>query len=531
MKEISFFDVSVIAIFFLLIFFVGFLYSKSRATVEEYLVSPRSTGWVVLGLAAFAVNTSSSTLMIISASAHSSGMIIFNYELTGIVCCLIFAFIFGPVYFRNKIKTIPEYLELRFNSTTRIIFSALTILTHIFTKISIYLFAGGIFLQQITDMDIYSLMLFITIVTGIYSILDGQKPIIHTQMTQAIFILTGGAILFYFVINAGQGFEDTLGKVAPAKLDLIKPASDAEYPWPGLFFSLFIVGIWYHCLDAEMAQKFLSGKTLQDSQASIIFLGFLKFSILFIVIVPGIFGSVLFPEISNDIIYSGVFQKVVPEGLKGFVIAGFLAALMSSLSASFNACSALYTFDIYKKLYPHSQNFILINIGKIGTIVIVILSMNWIVFIKFLQHNTFQFVASAFSYMTPPIVAVFSAGIFSKTASPKAATATLIIGSIISFLMIMIQVVVKTEITGSDILTPIVNFNFLYFTVISFLFYLALIFIVSYFDTPINNSGIMEVTLNSLTWKESLNSSKIKVAGILLFIIVTLIYILLHKIR
>ncbi len=522
-----------IIVFFILCFVLAVHYSKGKLTLAQYFLAKNNFNWFIVGFVAFITNTAASTFITISSWGFRDGVAAFNFELTGIVCCIVLSLIFGRIYMSNNIYTTPEYIGKRFNSTTAYTTSFLLIFMYIVSRISVILICIAMVANYFLGIDIYTSSIFIILFCGVYSIVGGQRTIMMTGFVIGWILLFGALLVTYFVWGDAIAINKATG-LSEDYMHLLRPVGKDTFSWPGVLFGMPIIGIWYHCINHELVQKFLGSKNYLHFQAGALFHGYLKLLVFPLVILPAILGYVVCKEVDSEMIYPVMIYSFVPKSLQGIAICGFMASGMVALSATFNACSTLFTFDFYKKIYPQANDFVLMNIGKIATIVIVIVSMIWVVLLQTLHSNIFLFVTSVLTYFTPPFAVIYLTGVLWARATPRAALYTLISGIGLSFMKFVIAFMNNNNWIENPTMKWIAEFNFFYFTILLFLFNLLTIVALSYTEPAQDINSIKSLLLKN-NWKFELKSpadiafqKRIYVAAGVLFMIVVGVYILFY---
>jgi SSS family solute:Na+ symporter len=523
-------SVYTIVLFFILCFVLSIHYSKGKTSLVEYFLAKKDFNWFIVGFVAFVTNTAATTFITISAWSFRDGLAVFNFELTGIICCIILSLVFGRIYLANNIYTTPEYISKRFNNTTGYITSVLLIFMYIMSRISVILICTALVADFFLGIDLFTSSLFIIIFCGVYSIVGGQRTIVMTGFVIGWIMLVGGLLLPAFILtNAELGIK--LTELPNNYLSLLKPIGKDTFSWPGVLLGMPIIGIWYHCINHELVQKFLGSKNYLHFQAGALFHGYLKLLVFPLVILPGLLGFIICTEAQGDQLYPMLIFSYVPKSIQGIVICGFLASGMVALSASFNACSTLFTFDFYRKIYPNANDFVLMNIGKIATIVIVIVSMIWVVLLQTLHSDIFLFVTSVLTYFTPPFAVIYLTGVLWARATPRAAMYTLISGIVLSFVKFIISFMNNNGWIENPFWKFFAEYNFFYFTCLLFVFNLFTIIILSYMEPAQDMNSIKTLLLkNNWKWEMKLPADiafqkRIYFAAGILFLTVVGIYI------
>ncbi len=351
--EISLIDGSIVIAYLVFVILLGFYFSKKHENAEDYFLAGRSLTWPVIGFSLFASNMSSNSLMGLAGAGFADGFSVYSYEWMAILVLIIFAVFFLPFYLKNKIFTIPEYLEKRFDYGTRAYASSIAIVLNVIVDIAATLFAGGIAMQLLfPEIPLWLIVSFISFIAGIYTITGGLKAVVYTDTIQAIILIIGSIIITVVAWNESGGMSEVMKVVDAGHTQIIKPISDKALPWPGLI-GVFIIGFYFWGTNQYITQRSLAAKNKREGQWGALFAGLLKISIIFIMIFPGAFARVLYPDISPNEVYPTLLFDLLPTGILGLVLAGFIAALMSSVDSGLNSVSTLFTMDFYKKWYPN----------------------------------------------------------------------------------------------------------------------------------------------------------------------------------
>ena len=491
-------DILVVAFYFLVIFGMGLKYTYSQKSSSEYFLGGRDFGWIAVALSLFATNISSEHVVGLAGNGFSKSIGTLNFELIGGLSCVLLSWTFGRYYIRNHVFTLPEFIEKRFNYFCRFYLSVGSIFAYILTKISIMLLAGAIFLEKIAGIDVYTSSICLVVITGIYTISGGFSSVVYTTVAQGVILICGGLILTVVSINEIGGLGQIIYSIPTQDLHLLQSIDSPDFPWTGVIFGIPILTIWYHCTDQFMVQKFLVAKDLPNAQAGSVGSAYLKLLPFFLFIIPGIVAHLLYPDISPEDAYATLLVKTLPPGVRGLVIAAFLAALMSSLSSAFATCSTLFTLDIYKKIYPSANDFMIVNVGRIMTFVIVIIAIIWVIFIKSLTGSLYMFLQSVTAYVAPPITAVFLAAILWSKANEKGASAALVLGFVIGMSRFLIEMFISKGVITQGLFFEFGSIHFLHFAIILFIISMFVVISVSAF------TGLPPMTkVQGLTYKYS----------------------------
>lgn len=430
-------DLLIITAYLVFICWHGISVKDSYRSADDYFLASRSLGWPIIGFSLFATNISTSSIIGLGGSGYETGISVFNYEWTGAIMLAIFAIFIIPYYIRNRLTTMPEFLQRRFDKRSRLFFSVISILINVLIDIAGALYAGSLFLRGIfPGIDLYIFVGAMALIAGLYTVVGGLKAVVFTDTVQGILLAAGvGVISVMLFVNLGT-WSQIKASLPADYLSLIQPSGDSFIPWPTLFVSLPILGFYFMCSNQHMVQRILGAKSIEDGRKGAIFAGFLKLPLLFLLVLPGTLGRLAYPELENpNLIFPKLLFDLLPVGLLGFVITGFIAALMSSIDSALTAAGSIATLDIYKKANPGNSERHYIRAGKILIMIFVFIASLWAPFIE--QFPTlWEYLQAVLAYLTPPVVSCFLFGLFWSRASSDAAYYTLLIGTFFAFGMV-----------------------------------------------------------------------------------------------
>jgi len=474
-------DNLVIVTYFLIVFGIGIYYSRRpKETTSEYFLAGHSIGWFAVGASLFSTNISSEHFIGLAGSGASSGLAVGCYEWSASFCLFILGWLFVPYYLKSKVFTMPEFLERRFDSRCRWYLTVVSLIAYVFTKISVHLFAGAILMREVLGWDYLTTSILLVVATGIYTITGGLKAVIYTDLFQSFVLITGAVVLSGVGLYHVGGFAGLRAALPPDFFHMIKPASDPVYPWVGTIFGTMILGIWYWCTDQSIVQKTLSAKDLENARKGTFFCATLKILPVFILVLPGLIAKALYSTVvTGDNAYPTLVLRLLPRGLVGLMVAALLAALMSAMSSVLNSCSTLITMDIFRKTHPHASEKRLVNVGRLATGVIVVISIMWVPLIKYLSNEIYQYLQSVQAYIGAPITATFLVGVLWKRATARAAFTTLITGGLLGAGRFVLDVMHDAFQVDLGVWNALVKFSFLNYSVIVFLFCVLLMFVIS----------------------------------------------------
>ena len=461
---------------------------RQKKTSDGYFLAGRELGWFVIGASIFASNIGSEHLVGLAASGATDGVAMAHYELHA-WCLLILAWVMVPFYMRSKVFTMPEFLERRFSPAARTVLSVISLVAYVLTKIAVGIFAGGVvFSVLIPELSLWGLdsfwvgSLVVVVITGLYTIVGGMRAVAYTEAIQTIVLVIGSALVTFFGLQALGGWSELRAIVPSDMFNLWKPlvpdglqstwapVRDSQqmawyfndnYPWLGMLVCAPVIGLWYWCTDQYIVQRTLTAKNETEARRGSIAAAFFKLLPVFIFIIPGIICYALalsgkvpyFQQImigaDGNIIRDSAQQafplmvsQVLPIGVRGIVVAGLLAALMSSLAGAFNASATLFTIDFYGRLHRGVSQEKLVWVGRVATAVMVLIAIFWIPVIKG-GRGLYDYLQGVQSYLAPPIFVVFFLGVFYKRLNAKGCLWALITGFALGIARLAVDTPVK----------------------------------------------------------------------------------------
>src|SRR5262252_8461170 len=289
-------DIAIIAVYFVIVFGIGFYFSRKERTSEDYFLASRNVWWFFIGASLFVSNISTEHFIGLSGTGASSGLAVGHFEWLACLILLILGWVFVPFYLRSNVFTMPEFLERRFNRQCAVYLAAISIIAYIFTKISVQLYAASVVLERVAGWPLWKTAVILVLATGIYTVAGGLAAVIYTDTVQTLILITGAVALTVIGLTRVGGLDHLRTMVPPGYFHMIKPASDANFPWTGIFFGAPILGIWYWCTDQVIVQRVLSARDEGHAKAGTIFAGFLKILPVFMLIVPGMISRALYPQ-------------------------------------------------------------------------------------------------------------------------------------------------------------------------------------------------------------------------------------------
>jgi len=477
-------DWLVVGAYFALLIVIVWKSSQRQDTSTDYFLAGRDIGWFVVGCSLLASNIGSEHIVGLAGNGATSGMAMAHWELQAWVMLLL-GWVFVPFYYRSGVSTMPEFLERRFDASTRLVLSWVSLVAYVFTKVSVTVFAGALVFQTLlpdtfgTPEKAFVVGAVTTVVlTGIYTVFGGLRAVVYTEVAQTGLLLSGSFFITLFGLGELGGWselEAIIGKKADT-FALWRPLEDPDFPWLGVMVASPIIGIWYWCTDQYIVQRTLAARTLTDARRGAIFGGYLKVLPVFIFLIPGMIGYALHQRgiitipsdaegnVSGDMVFPTMVATLLPAGLRGIVVAGVLSALMSSLASLFNSSATLFTLDIYSKFRPGASEKRLVFVGRVATVIVVVLGLVWIPVMKYISSGgLYQYLQSVQGYLAPPITAVFLLGLFVKRVNARGALWGLSVGFLLGMAKLTIQALYGAGIIAKGgVLGAVGELNFLY---------------------------------------------------------------------
>lgn len=479
-------DLVIVVLYLVAITWWGLRHGKS-GDAGSYFLAGRTMPWWVVGLSLFAASISSTTLIGQSADAYHTGIAVFNYNLTGgVVVMVFFAVFLLPLYIRSGIFTIPEFLEKRFDKRARFYFSAISIIGNIFLDAAGAMYAAALIVKLIfPEADMGLIILIFALLAASYTIPGGLSSAISAELVQAVILIAGSVILTVACFLDGGETLITQFREGDMTMKLIRPMSDSATPWLGLFIGMPVSGLYFWANNQTLVQRVLSARSVDEGRKGVMFCGFLTLITLVIIVFPGVIARDLFPGLDNpDMVYPTMVMELLPVGLLGIMLSALLAALTSTLSAILNSTSTLFTMDFYSKMNPQADSAKLVNVGKLTTLVILVIAALWAPSIsKF--DSLLKYYQEMISYIAPPVVAAFISGIFFKRTNAQGAFTGLLSGLVLAVVLLFF----REDIFG--------NMHFLFVIPILFTFSMLVIMTVSRFY-PAPDEARLENTVFSV---------------------------------
>ncbi|XP_066264033.1 sodium/glucose cotransporter 4-like [Branchiostoma lanceolatum] len=528
-------DIVVIAVYFVLIMAVGIwsMVKANRGTVTGYFLAGRSMWWGPIGLSLYGSNIGSTSFIGLAGTGAASGIAVSAYELSGLFCLLLLAWLYIPVYISSAVTTMPQYLKKRFGGRRlQIYLSVLALIQYIFIKISADMFAGALFIQLALGWSLYPSILLLLAITAVYTIGGGLTAVMYTDAVSVCIMVIGAIILMVMAFVRVGGIETliteyfqsipdvrppntTCGVPTLEAFHLFRDATGSDLPWPGLVFGIFILSAWYFCTDQVLVQRSLAAKNMTHAKGGSILAAGLKILPLFLMVMPGMISRVLFkddvacvtaeecvracgnPASCTNIAYPKLVIELMPVGLRGLMVATMLAALMSSLTSVFNSSSSIFTVDLWGRVRRKASQRELMLVGRLFVLVMVGVGILWIPVVQAAQGGQlFDYIQSITSYQAPPVLACFTLGILWPRTNEPGAFWGMIIGLVVGTVRLILDFSYGFPRCGEPDNRPdiITRFHFLHFAILLFTLCIVATVVISLLTEPQDKDKLVRLT-------------------------------------
>jgi SSS family solute:Na+ symporter len=549
--------------FSILLCVVTWVVRKGKDTAADYFLAGRNLGWWIIGASIFASNIGSEHIVGLAGSGASDGVALAHYELHA-WCLLVLAWVFVPFYSRSLVFTMPEFLERRFSAPSRYVLSVVSLVTFIVSKIAVGIFAGGVvFATLLPEMRLtlggWTIDSFwigsvaVIVLTGFYTMVGGMRAVVYNDAVQVVVLITGSALLTFYGLHILGGWSEVRRYCGSEMLDLWRPITPAgvqstwapvletnasgavvrqawyfngNFPWPGMLICAPIIGLWYWCTDQYIVQRALGAPDQRTARRGSIFAAFLKLFPVYLFIIPGLICFALaksgkIAEFAALVGHDGkpvpseaqaafplMVKYLLPPGLRGIVVAGLLSALMGSLAGVFNACSTLFTVDLYQKLRPAASEHQVVRTGRIATAVMILVALAWIPVIQG-AHGLYGYLQAVQGYLAPPIFVVFFFGVFWKRLNAQGCLWAMLVGFVVGIFRMAVDTPVTMKLAGFEdgyargsFLWIVNNINFQYFSVLITVLSAVVMVAVSYATREPDYGRIQSLTFATTTEEE-----------------------------
>ncbi|WP_111979371.1 sodium/sugar symporter [Algibacillus agarilyticus] len=423
--------------------------STHERNTEDYFLASKSLPWWAIGASLIASNISAEQIIGMSGSGYAMGLAIASYEWMSAITLLIVGKYLLPIFLKNEIYTMPQYLEQRFDARVKTILALFWLVVYVFVNLTAVLWLGGLAIETVAGVDWLFGMIFLALFSIAYSLYGGLKAVAFTDILQVVLLVFGGLLLSYLALDAvadGQGFLVGFGiltEKVPTHFDMILSSDNPNYmSLPGI--SVLVGGMWvmnfsYWGFNQYIIQRALAAKSTAEAQKGIAFAAYLKMLMPLIVVLPGIAAVILYPDLTKpDEAYPSM-MSLMPAGIKGLVFAALVAAIVSSLASMTNSISTIFTMDIYKPIKPNKSQTHYVFIGRLATLVALSLALITAQPLLGKFDQAFQYIQEFTGMFTPGIVVIFVLGMFWQRATSMGALSAALGSAILSFTLKMLM--------------------------------------------------------------------------------------------
>ena len=514
-------DWCTLGLFFLvLIGIIWWVLRQKEETTVDYFLAGRNAGWIAVGASIFASNIGSEHLVGLAGAGAKSGMAMSHWEFHAWLI-LVLGWLFVPFYARSGVFTMPEFLERRYCPAARNFLSVISLVSYVLTKVAVTVYAGGLVFKTVLGIEYITVAgvqidffwvgaIGLVVITGLYTIFGGMKAVLYTSILQAPVLIIGSLVILFVGLHKLGGWGEleaicsqNVTEHGDGMMNMIRSAEDPDFPWTGVLLGSAIIGFWYWCTDRYIVQRTLSALNQKEARRGTIFAGYMKLLPVFIFLVPGMIAYAMHQKgminlESPDKAFPVLVATLLPAGIKGIVVGGLVAALMSSLASLFNSSATLFTLDFYKKFRPQSSEKHLVFIGRIATATVVVLGVAWIPVMYIIADYLYKYLQMVQSLVGPSIAAVFVLGVFSKRTTAAGGLWGLVIGFALGMLRLVLVIFQKFLPEGSFMLW-IAEVNWLHYCIFLFFLSLGLCFVISLFTKKPSPEQLRGLTYGSGT--------------------------------
>jgi SSS family solute:Na+ symporter len=429
------FDVVIIVLSLVGVMAVGLWFARKWKDSADFFLAGRNVAWPFIGFSLFATNISSEHFVGLASAGHYRGLVEGGYEWIASYCLLVLAAVFAPQYLKHKVFTIPEFFEKRYGVEARVALSAYFLVMIVLTKTAVATYTGSIVIRDFTGWNLTAIMWGIGLFTAAYTMAGGLAAVIYTDFIQALILIAGSAVLTWVALAQVGWWPGLVTKLeAAGRMDLlsmVRPPDDpGDRPFTGFILGNFLTGgMFYWCMDQVNVQRVLGARNVNHARGGAILAGFLKIIPVFIMVLPGVIAFVLFPQIGADhnSTYSVLLRELMPTGLRGFVIAALLAALMSSLSSTFNSASTIVARDFLLRFRPQSSLKAQVAVGEIGLVAVMVAGILCAPLTGSMK-TIWDYLQEVTGYLSVPFAVAGLLGILTRRVNRQGAIAGVIVG-------------------------------------------------------------------------------------------------------
>lgn len=443
------FDFGVFIIYVLVLLAIALWISRENNSheknTEDYFLASKSLPWWAIGASLIASNISAEQIIGMSGSGYAIGLAIASYEWMAAITLILVGKYLLPIFIKNEIYTMPQYLEKRFDKRVKLTLAVFWLAVYLFVNLTAVLWLGGLAIQTVAGVDWMYGMIFLAVFSVAYSLYGGLKAVAYTDIIQVVLLVFGGLLLSYLALDAVAGGEGmiagfkVLSTQLPTHFDMIlSPENEHYLSLPGI--SVLVGGLWvmnisYWGFNQYIIQRALAAKSVGEAQKGIVFAAYLKLLMPLIVVLPGIAAVILYPTLNTPDQAYPTMMSLMPVGIKGLVFAALVGAIVSSLASMTNSISTIFTMDIYRLIKPTESQNHYVTVGRVVTVFSLIVALITAQPLLGEFDQAFQYIQEFTGVFTPGIVVIFLMGMFWNKANSLGALASALGSAVISFLL------------------------------------------------------------------------------------------------
>lgn len=436
--DVNVWDVAVILAYFVALLTVGFIKGSGRRKAsDDYFISKGTLPWWVIAAAFVATGMNTEQLIGQNGMGYTIGLTMVNWYMVAVFVYSLLIFVFLPIYLRNGIVTMPEYLGRRYNTACRNIFTVILLASYVLLNLAVVFYGGAKLLEVVMGLNLWYGVAVLGVVAGLYTMYGGMASASYAAVVQFSLIFISGFLVFWLAyIRLPNGWSDVVAN-APGGFHLFQPADYPVIPWHAIPLTILGLHLYYSCVNQALVQRSFGAKTEWDARMAIIVSGFFVLLRPFVEILPGMICRALgtFDPRFNlddqpvDNVFPLLIRELIPAGFRGLILVGILSSVMSTISAFLNSISTLFTLDVYKKwINPEAEDAKLVKVGTIATLVLMVFSVIYSPLVGIIGGGIFNYFQMLASYVAIPIATVFLVGILWRRATPAAAVTVMICG-------------------------------------------------------------------------------------------------------
>ncbi len=475
--QMQFLDILTFGLYIVIISLIGYYFGKKKnQDSSDYFLAGRTLPWYVVGSSFIAANISTEHFIGMVGAAFIYGICVAMSEWSNVTSFSLLIWVFIPFLMSARVFSTPEFLEKRFNVGVRQFFAIVTIISNIIAFLAAVLYGGGLVIQKLFNLDLWTSILIIGFISGLWAIYGGLKSIAWMDVFTVIVMIVGGLLITFlglYMLSGSEhslvsGFKVMLERNSAetgiwhevvvknirnmvdadhySRMSVIQPISHKVSPWPNLILGVFTISIWYNALNQFMIQRVLAAKSAYHARMGIVFAGYLKIFMPVIVVLPGLILFARFPEVLNlpwekvrpeaDKGYITLLQLLIPVGVRGIFLASLFGAIQSTVSAVLNSTSTVFTLDIYKRMFNRNANDShYVSVGRWSSFIILLVSIILASFVGKLGGSLFVYIQTLYAFFAPPFAAIFVLGILFRRINGIGAIISVISGFILGILL------------------------------------------------------------------------------------------------